>query len=178
MTTLPKTEFERQVEHYLPRLRRYAKMLTRDRVNAEDLVQTCLARAFAKQELWEAGTDLRAWLFTIMHHSHVNNVRRAIREHTYAELGRPWAALASPDPGARLELRDVGRVLANLPAHQHRVLMLVGVNGLDYAAAAAVLGVPTGTVRSRLGRARETLRRELDRTLPPEDRALPSARAA
>lgn len=67
-----KMKFARQVEEHLPRLRRYSQVLTRSRAEADDLVQNCLARAFAKQALWEPGTDLRAWLFTIMHHLHVN----------------------------------------------------------------------------------------------------------
>jgi len=172
-----KAEFARQVEEQLPRLRRYAWALKRNRAEADDLVQGCLARAFAKQALWEPGTDLRAWLFTIMHHLHVNDVRRASREQSYAQIDWPFAAAAQPDVGARLEIRDLGRAIARLPERQNRVLMLVGVDGLDYEAAAAVLGVPTGTVRSRLGRARQALRREFGRPEPsaPQTASSPPA---
>src|ERR687886_726788 len=67
-------------DEVIPRLRRYARALTRDVTRADDLVQACLERAVAKQHLWEPGTDLRAWLFTILHNQHVNEVRRSVRE--------------------------------------------------------------------------------------------------
>src|SRR5438046_4784022 len=73
-------DFARQLEAEIPRLRRYARALTRDVTRADDLVQSCLTRAVAKQHLWQAGTDLRAWLFTILHNQHVNDIRRAVRE--------------------------------------------------------------------------------------------------
>ena len=76
------TEFARLVEHEIPRLRRYARALTRDASRADDLVQSALVRAVAKQHLWQPGTDLRAWLFTILHNQHVNDVRRGMREGT------------------------------------------------------------------------------------------------
>src|SRR5713101_6064919 len=70
----------------IPRLRRYARALTRDVARADDLVQDCLTRAVAKQHLWQYGTDLRAWLFTLLHHQHVNDVRRSIREGSHVML--------------------------------------------------------------------------------------------
>jgi RNA polymerase sigma-70 factor, ECF subfamily len=72
------SEFHRLVEHQIPRLRRYARALTRDSNRADDLVQDTLVRGIAKAHLWQAGTDIRAWLFTIMHNQYVNNVRRAM----------------------------------------------------------------------------------------------------
>src|SRR3954447_22784957 len=77
---IPMQEFGRLVEAQIPRLRRYARALTRDVTRADDLVQSCLTRAVAKQHLWQPGTDLRAWLFTILHNQHVNEVRRSVRE--------------------------------------------------------------------------------------------------
>src|ERR671938_2009767 len=74
------SDFARLLEAEIPRLRRYARALTRDVTRADDLVQSCLTRAVAKQHLWQAGTDLRAWLFTILHNQHVNDIRRAARE--------------------------------------------------------------------------------------------------
>jgi len=79
-------DFGRLVEAEIPRLRRYARALTRDAVRADDLVQSCLTRAVAKQHLWQAGTDLRAWLFTILHNQHVNDVRRSVREGISVEV--------------------------------------------------------------------------------------------
>lgn len=172
-----KSEFASLVEEHLPRLRRYAKVLTRDRAAADDLVQSCLVRALAKESLWEPGTDLRAWLFTIMHHLHVNELRRSSREQGYAAMVLPLASTAQPDPGSRLEIRDLGRAIDKLPKQQNRVLMLVGVDGLDYAAAATLLGVPTGTVRSRLGRARESLRKEFYRPITRAAHTAPAPQA-
>src|SRR5215217_9092131 len=73
-------DFTRLLEAEIPRLRRYARALTRDVSRADDLVQSCLVRAVSKQHLWQPGTDLRAWLFTILHNQHVNDVRRAVQE--------------------------------------------------------------------------------------------------
>src|SRR5271166_1892145 len=74
------SEFHRLIEQEIPRLRRYARALTRNRERADDLVQDTLGRALVKEDLWQRGTDLRAWLFTIMHNQNVNNLRRDIRE--------------------------------------------------------------------------------------------------
>src|ERR1700720_2608028 len=74
------SDFAQLLEVEIPRLRRYARALTRDLTRADDLVQSCLTRAIAKQHLWQPGTDLRAWLFTILHNQHVNDVRRSVRE--------------------------------------------------------------------------------------------------
>src|SRR6516162_11139387 len=74
------SDFAQLLETEIPRLRRYARALTRDASRADDLVQSCLLRAVAKQHLWQPGTDLRAWLFTILHNQHVNDVRRSVRE--------------------------------------------------------------------------------------------------
>ena len=76
----PMNDFGRLVEAEVPRLRRYARALTHDTIRADDLVQSCLVRAVAKQHLWQPGTDLRAWLFTILHNQHVNDVRRGVRD--------------------------------------------------------------------------------------------------
>src|SRR5438105_13958497 len=76
----PMHDFARLLEAEIPRLRRYARALTRDVSRADELVQSCLTRAVAKQHLWQPGTDLRAWLFTILHNQHVNDVRRSVRE--------------------------------------------------------------------------------------------------
>src|SRR5579871_1910044 len=144
------SEFARFVEAEIPRLRRYARALTRDATQADDLVQSCLLRAIAKQHLWQPGTDLRAWLFTILHNQHVNNVRRGVREGTAV----PVEAVA----GDALQLRDLERALAQLPAEQRQVILLVGLEGMRYEEVATVLGIPIGTVRSRLSRGRESLR--------------------
>jgi RNA polymerase sigma-70 factor, ECF subfamily len=153
-------DIERKIQEEMPRLRRYARALTRDPHAAEDLVQDCIARALSRTHLWRQGTDLRAWLFTIMHNQYVNNVRRAIREGTAVGLSEHEPALCThPIQVKRIELRDLERGLAGLPEEQRAVLLLVGIEGMRYEEVALILKIPVGTVRSRLSRGRETLRR-------------------
>jgi RNA polymerase sigma-70 factor (ECF subfamily) len=150
----------RDIEAEIPRLRRYARALTRDVVTADDLVQDCLARALGKLHLWQDGSDLRAWLFTILHNQYVNHVRRAVREGSAVGFNESEPLLSrAPQQGKRLELRDLERALAKLPEEQRSVVLLVGLEGMRYEEVAAVLGVPVGTIRSRLSRGREALRR-------------------
>ena len=87
------SEFHRLVEHEIPRLRRYARALTRETNRADDLVQDTLVRAISKSHLWQDGTDIRAWLFTIMHNQHVNSVRRALREEATINVHRKTGEL-------------------------------------------------------------------------------------
>ena len=149
----------KKIEEEIPRLRRYARALTRDINAADDLVQDCLTRALSKVHLWQRGTDLRAWLFTILHNQYVNHVRRAVREGAAVGLSDTEPMLTSaPNQGKRLELRDLERAIARLPEEQRSVLLLVGLEGMRYEEVAAVLDVPVGTVRSRLSRGREMLR--------------------
>jgi RNA polymerase sigma-70 factor (ECF subfamily) len=148
------------LEALLPRLTRYARVLTRDHVAADDLVQECVTRALGKMHLWEEGTDLRAWLFTILHHQYVSLARRQARQRASTELQKSYRNLAvSPDQTTRLELRDLERALAALPEEQRSVIMLVGLDGMRYDEAASLVNLPVGTVRSRVSRGRETLRK-------------------
>jgi len=146
-------EFERRVTECIPRLRRYARVLTGNSTAADDLVQDTLERAWSRLRLWRPGSDLRAWLFTIMHNVHVNGVRRRRAEQT----GEPLDIAIGGTQEQRLELRDVTRALAQLPPEYREVLLLVAVEEMPYAQAAAVLDVPLGTVMSRLSRARAQL---------------------
>jgi RNA polymerase sigma-70 factor, ECF subfamily len=152
-------DFARLLEEQIPRLRRYARALTRDVTRADDLVQSCLVRAIAKQHLWQPGTDLRAWLFTILHNQHVNDVRRAVREGNTVELGEAPQLTVQSNAIPSLELRDLERAIGKLPTEQREVILLVGLEGMAYEEVATVLNVPVGTVRSRLSRGRDQLRR-------------------
>jgi RNA polymerase sigma-70 factor, ECF subfamily len=150
----------REIEALIPCLTRYARVLTRDVVGADDLVQECLSHALAKIHLWQKGTNLRGWLFTILHHQHVSLVRRLSRERAGLELHESSARLTlSPDQDTRLELRDLRRALAKLPEGQRSVILLVGLEDMRYDEATLVANVPVGTVRSRLSRGRESLRK-------------------
>jgi RNA polymerase sigma-70 factor (ECF subfamily) len=157
------THFHSLVEREIPRLRRYARALTRSADRADDLVQEVLIRAIAKAHLWQTGTDIRAWLFTIMHNQYVNMVRRIMREEATIDIEQMSRSLvATTDPTASCQLRELERALACLPDEQREIILLVGLEGMSYGAAAQVLSVPVGTVRSRLSRGREALRRLLD----------------
>ena len=153
-------DFARLVESEIPRLRRYARALHRgDLTAADDLVQDALARAVAKQHLFEPGTNLRAWLFTVLHNQHVNQVRRSVREGIAIDVDDVRNVLASPsDTGASLLLRDLDRGLASLKIEQRQAVLLVGLEGTSYAEAAQILRIPIGTVRSRVSRGRDQLR--------------------
>jgi len=156
-------DFGSLLQHEIPRLRRYARALTRDGTRADDLVQSCLVRALAKSHLWQPGTDLRAWLFTILHNQHVNDVRRAVREGINVPMEDVAPVLTVPSTqGASLQLRDLDRAMARLPEEQRQVLLLVGLEGMRYEEVATVLDVPVGTVRSRLSRGRDMLRHLMD----------------
>jgi RNA polymerase sigma-70 factor (ECF subfamily) len=152
------------VEQEIPRLRRYARALTRASDRADDLVQDTLLRALTKLHLWQPGTDIRAWLFTIMHHQYVNAVRREMREAASVDIEHISSALvATTDPTARRQLAELDCALARLSAEQREVLLLVGLEGMDYESVAQILDVPIGTVRSRLSRGRERLRELMGR---------------
>ncbi len=144
---------------HLPRLRRYARALTGDVNRADDLVQDTLERALAKLDLWQPGSDLRAWLFTLMHNLFVNQIRTKRPQETVME-----EAFDEPVSGGQMEAlaaRDIHTALARLSEEQREVLLLVGLEQFGYAETAQVLGVPTGTVMSRLSRARERMRQML-----------------
>ena len=123
------SDFTRLLEAEIPRLRRYARALTRDAVCADDLVQDCLARALAKQHLWQCGTDLRAWLFTILHNQHCNEVRRSVREGSSVELDQAPPISVRSNAIAALELRDLERAINRLPEDQRTVGNLLGEVG-------------------------------------------------
>jgi RNA polymerase sigma-70 factor (ECF subfamily) len=156
------SEFHRLIEQQIPRLRRYARALTRNRERADDLVQDTLSRALVKEQFWQPGTDLRAWLFTIMHNQNVNNVRLAVRESRMVDIEQLSPMSATTDPTASRQMFELERALAQLPLEQRQVILLVGLEGMSYEDAAGILSVPVGTVRSRLSRGRDILRKLLD----------------
>jgi RNA polymerase sigma-70 factor (ECF subfamily) len=146
---------------HIPRLRRYARALVRDAARADDLVQDTLERALAKLDLWRPESDLRAWLFTLMHNLFVNQVR-ASGNHALCELDEANDVPVSGGQMEALAVRDIQAALARLPDEQREVMLLVGLEQFAYAEAARILGVPQGTVMSRLSRARERMRQMLE----------------
>ena len=148
----------------IPRLRRYARALAGDRISADDLVQDTLERAWSKLHLYRRGTDLRAWLFTVMHNVFVNQLR-ALRSTVALDDEMPELAQPARETDA-LVLRDLDAAIRRLPPEQREVLLLVALEEMSYDEAAGTLGIPIGTVMSRLARAREKLRAMLS-GLPP-----------
>ena len=140
---------------HIPRLRRYARALAGDSHRADDLVQDTQERALAKFHLWRHGSDMRAWLFTIMHNVFVNQLK-ARREFALDETAE--AKLESAPRSDPLALRDLDAALRQLPVEQREVLLLVGLEQLSYIEGSQALDVPVGTVMSRLSRGRERLR--------------------
>ena len=148
-------------------LRRYALALTGSRFEAEDLVQDTLARAVAAAGSFRKGGNLRGWLFTIMHNAFVSSVRawRAADRELDDDLPELSQAPTQLD---RLEVRDVLAALARLPEAQRAALVLIALEDFSHREAARVLGVPLGTLMSRLARGREALRRAMSEEAPPQ----------
>ena len=145
----------------IPSLRRYARGLTSDRDRADDLVQDTLVRAWGHLASWQRRGEVRAWLFGIMHNLFIDRLRT---QRSSPEQSAGDALAESPDRARqsdRLEVRDLDRALQRLAPEHRAVLLLVGVEGMGYQEVAHVLGVPVGTVMSRLSRGRERLRAEL-----------------
>jgi RNA polymerase sigma factor (sigma-70 family) len=149
----------------IPALRRYARALTGDAWAADDLVQDTLERACSKWRLWAAGSDLRAWLFTVMHNLFVNQIRSAARQMQGSTVDIDDVAheLSAPELVMGQSL-DLQRCLLCLPADQREVLLLVSIEDMSYAEVAKITGTPIGTVMSRLSRARSRLQTLLDAT--------------
>ena len=157
-----------EMEACIPALRRYASALLRDRQEVDDLVHDCLVRALDRLHTHHEDAELRPWLFAIMHNLFVSRVRRVKRRGATepidtADMAALGQRASQEDP---LRQQDVMRALAELPDDQRIVLLLVAVEDLPYAEAARVLGVPIGTVMSRLSRAREKLRQSMGEDAP------------
>jgi RNA polymerase sigma-70 factor (ECF subfamily) len=145
------------IEPHIPALRRYAFALVRDRDRADDLVQDTLERALSRWLLRRPDGDVRAWLFTILRNLHVSSWRRDRRHGTSVAIDETTMPAAARQDTA-LEVHDVLAALDQLPEEQKSLLLLVGVEDFSYDDAARILGMPIGTVMSRLSRARQRLR--------------------
>lgn len=149
----------------LPRLRRYARALLRDPDAADDLVQDSVERALQRIDNWRTGDNPRRWLFTIMHHIFVDQLRRVRRRGETVPLAaeaEPAFAM-QPTQMESLQAREVLDALQTIAPDRRSALVLVAVEGMSYAEAATVLGIPAGTLMSRIARGREELRVELER---------------
>lgn len=167
------SETDRLIEENIPRLRRYARSLVWERGRADDLVQDTLERAWGRFHLWRRDSDLRAWLFAIMHNVHANNVRANCATPVQQSLDEDELDIpvrATQEDG--LQIRDIQAALDCLPSEQREVLLLVGLEEMRYEEVAKVLHVPVGTVMSRLSRGREHLRQIMAGKATPELRVV------
>ena len=145
------------ITEQIPRLRRYARALTGDRTHADDLVQDTLERAWGKLHLWRRGSDMRAWMFSIMHNTFINHIRK----NRIATVSMDDDALEVPTRATQddnLQMRDLASAIGKLPHEYREVLLLIGLEQMSYEEVAKTLGTPMGTVMSRLSRGRERLR--------------------
>jgi RNA polymerase sigma-70 factor (ECF subfamily) len=157
------SRFDTLIGAHIPHLRRYARALTGDVSRADDLVQDTLERAWIKFHLWQPALDLRPWLFTIMHNLYVNQVRADVRRERIAASDREAERFGvPPNQTDMLEVSEVLACLDRLPPEQREVLLLVSLENLNYTQVGRILGIPVGTVTSRLARARMRLRALLD----------------
>ncbi|MGH8220249.1 MAG: sigma-70 family RNA polymerase sigma factor [Steroidobacteraceae bacterium] len=159
----------------VPQLHTFARSLCRDGVRADDLVQEALLRAFNNIQRFKPGTNLKAWLFTIVRNEHYSQLRRRKFEaHDIPGDALPEPSVP-PDHDGELELRDLNRALASLSPGQRAALILVSASGFSYDEAASICGCAVGTIKSRVARARSSLLAMLDGRLPvekPEPRVL------
>ena len=153
----PSPDFKGLLMKELPSLRAFGMSLCRHKDVADDLVQETLIKAWAAHDKFAAGTNIRAWLFTILRNTYFGDLRKRRREVADSD-GAYAARLTTPaDQMAHMDFSDFQAALAKLPADQREVLILVGASGFSYEEAAAISGVAVGTVKSRVSRAREKL---------------------
>lgn len=151
-----------EIEEYLPHLRRYAMALAHNPVAADDLVQETVTRALTKSRLFREGTNLRAWLFTVMHNVHISNARR--NKHIGAPIDPDIAAATlatQPSQEDPLLLKALEKAMRIIPDTQRVAVILTGVEGMSYEEISEHLNVPVGTIKSRVSRGRDALRKAL-----------------
>src|SRR5215211_2681346 len=161
-------------------LRRYAAVLTRNDTDADDLVHDTLVRAYERRQTFHSSGNLRAWLFSVLHNSFVDGQRRKAAEAARnREVADTVETIAPADQDSSVRLQQIQKAFLDLPEDQRAALHLVAIEGLSYQDAAGALGIPLGTLMSRIGRARAALRAFEDGSLPadqPEGRSRPNLR--
>lgn len=156
---VPVDNMKKLLLEHIPRLRRYARALTCSESRADDLVQDTLERSWSRRHLWRRGSDLRAWMFTIMHNIFVNQLRQNREMQDYVPFSDDIESQLPAAPDNALEIRDLARALERMSPEYREVVLLVGLEQMRYEEVAQVLDVPLGTVMSRLSRGRDQLRR-------------------
>lgn len=150
-------ELRRQLAALLPELRAFARFLARDRAVADDLVQDALVRGLAALHQFQPGTSLKAWMFTILRNTFYEQQRRRKREAAVLQANAPTDVAATPGQEAHSAITDLQGLIWTLPPLLREALILVGAQELSHEEAAHVCGVPPGTMKARLSRARVAL---------------------
>jgi RNA polymerase sigma-70 factor (ECF subfamily) len=165
-TAPPPSQFQRDLIALIPHLRAFSRALCGRRAIAEDMAQEALMKAWRAQASFQPGTNLKAWLFTILRNEIYSNARRAWREaHWDADKAERIPAAANKQEWT-MDLSDTARALRGLPETQREALILVAAGGFSYEEAAGICGAPVGTVKSRVARARTALVNILDGDTP------------
>lgn len=160
MATMPRHQSMGEIETHIPVLRRFALSIARDVELAEELVQNCMARAVERIDQFEPGTNLRAWLFTILRNIHLDDRRRVARGPAFQDIDETFHTNLSTPPSQEwhIQLQEFSACFAQISKDDQDVIMLIAVDGMPYDAVAEILEIPVGTVKSRLSRARARLR--------------------
>lgn len=151
------TQLRLAITGLLPDLRGFARFLVRDRAGADDLVQDSLVRALDALEQFQVGTNLKAWLFTIVRNTFYEGARRRKRETVVLQEQRPAEQAERPEVEGRLAVRELQSLIWTLPPLLREALILVGAQEMSYDEAAIVCGVPVGTIKARVSRGRTAL---------------------
>lgn len=154
--------FHQQLAEHLPALRAFARTMARDASHADDLAQEAMLKAWAKRDSFKDGTNLRAWLFTILRNGFYSEYRKRRREVADVEAEHSRKLASRPAQDHAMALDDFMEAFARLPAEQREALALIGAAGLAYEEAGEVCGAATGTMKSRVSRGRAALAQELD----------------
>jgi RNA polymerase sigma-70 factor, ECF subfamily len=164
----PPTDLHDEIVEVIPNLRAFARSLVSNPAQADDLVQGALARALANLDKFETGTNLRAWMFTILRNLYYSELRKRRREVEDIDGGYAATLASQPNQIPALELKDFREALATLPAEQREALILIGASGFSYEDAARICGCAIGTMKSRVNRGRNRLA-ELLQIEAPDD---------
>lgn len=165
MTEMTKTALGTQIIEHVPALRRYARVLARTADQADDLVQDCVERALSRANLYQPDTNLRAWLFTIMRNIAITQTRKEKLRRAYASERIAMDRRAeAPAQSNVVALKESLTLIDALSAGEREAVLLLGVQDMSYEEAAAISGLPIGTMKSRLSRGRQRLRGMIDQT--------------
>ncbi|WP_226876607.1 RNA polymerase sigma factor [Microbulbifer hainanensis] len=163
MSARPVNDLEQELAAEIPALRRFATTLTRHTANADDLVQTTLEKAIVAWARRDEDRDIRTWLFSILYRQFVDNQRRSSRHRRLLQWFLPSDEPATGSLEQQYEVRSALGVFDRLPESQRTVLLLIAVEGMRYKEVGAALGIPVGTVMSRVSRARQTYRQLMEK---------------